>query len=195
MMNTNGRRCVAMKDVKSATGTVRRCARFEADDDGIEHRGGFAAFSNIGNWNVNAMDVGAGLIVGGLGAGAAKYAFNNFPVLQGLPDIVKKGVPLLGGLAAGAIAFYAQKGSPQAKGHFLGATAMGAVVTTWDALKNQFPALADPVVYNFGGYGILTPDGRVPGQLSAYNAVINDPRPGMADLAAQTLGMVDDDAP
>lgn len=185
--SNGGRRCAAMKNVKTANGTVRRCTRFVSGESmDVEHRGyGFADLGNLLNWNTSGSDLAIGVGAGLVGAGALKWAFANVPALaQHVPAPVQKAAPALGGAVAAGVLYGVFKNRGQA----LGAVAAGATLQGWDLLKSQFTALADPYYVNMGALI------NEPAQLAAYGALIDDPRPGMADLAASDLGG-DDDAP
>ena len=209
MSTESGRVCVASKQVRTASGgTARRCARFS--DSGEVHadhyRGGFADIGNLTKWNVSGADLLLGAGIGLAGVAAAKYV-TKLDAVSGmvakLPEPVQKLLPLAGGLAAGGIAYVAgKKDMGRARGHFLGATVLSAGVTAWDMLRASAPTqLGDPVVltyggYNGSGYGMVTTDVPMPalqGFNGGYGAVIDDPRPGMAELAAISMAPEDDD--
>jgi len=135
--------------------------------------------------SVNAADVLVGAIIGLVGGGVVKMLLNKLPFTATLPAFVKKAVPGLSSVGAGAALYYLQKQSPRGKSHFVGATAAGATVLTWDMLKgtelgkklgfDDYVSIPGLSAY-YPGYSAY--DGVIvdnpAGQLQAYNGVIVD---------------------
>lgn len=189
MSSIVGRRCVRFKNVQTGSGVSRRCAKYGEDptEDNVEH----SAFGSFGKYVPTALKgstdtlIGAG--IGLAGVAATKFALANLPAVAGmLPGVVQKAVPAIGG-ALGAVASYAVTRN---KSYALGAFGAGVALNAWELLKGQFPALSDLVTYNIPGYGLLQPEAMqrgAPGQYGGYAALIDDPRPGMSELAMMSM--------
>lgn len=203
MGNTiGGRHCIRYKNVQTGGGTARRvCAKYgEGDADSIEH----SAFGSFGKFVPSAFKgsgdalIGAAIGLGGVAAlkvGVSKFLPASVSAM--IPAPLFKALPALGGALAGAIAYAATKN----KAYALGALGAGVALNAWDVLSEQFPALSDLVTYSipgYGGYGMLQPEvmqrGQ-PGQYGGYAALIDDPRPGMSELAMMSLGNEEEAAP
>jgi hypothetical protein len=204
MGNTiGGRHCIRYKNVQTGEGATRRvCAKYgEIGSDELEHSG---AFGNLGRFVPTALkgskDSLVGVGIGLAGVAALKFAVPRFlpaNVLAMIPSPVLKALPTIGGAVAGTIAY----GATRNKAYALGALGAGVTLNAWDLLSEQFPALGSLVTYSipgYGGYGLLQPEASrqgAPGQYGSYAALIDDPRPGMSELAAMSLGNEEEAAP
>lgn len=150
---------------------------------------------NLGNFpisftdSVSVGDVLMGVGVGLVGAAGVKAVLNKFaPALyQKVKDMVGPAIPLLTGISAAAVLYYAQKGNSRARGHAVGAVTAGLAITLMSYLpKLQLPGLdfSDVVSLNLGGYnGLLVADN------SDFNGlIVADNSDSLNELAAMSMG-------
>lgn len=201
MGNIGGRRCIRYRTVETESGTTRRCAKYgetDASDSG-EHSG---AFGNLGRFVPTALKgstdtlVGAG--IGLAGVAAVKFALSQLPSVSAMvPDLVKKALPVIGGALGGVVAYSVTRN----KSYALGALGAGVALNAWEVVSAQFPALAGYTTYaipGYGGYGLLQAEADrrgAPGQYGSMAALIDDPRPGMGELAMMSMGSDEENAP
>lgn len=200
MANIGERHCIRFKNVQTGGASRRVCAKYgEVSEDSAEHSGMFGDLGKLipkalGGSKDELIGVGIGL----LGVAGVKLAAAQFPdLISKVPAILLKGLPALGGALAGVVSY----GVTRNKGYALGALGAGVALNAWDLLSSQFPSLGTLVTYSipgYGGYGMLQPEvmqrGQ-PGQYGHYAALIDDPRPGMSELAAMSMGDEEDAAP
>lgn len=190
-MGIVGRRCVRYKDVRTGNGVARRCAEYGTSEE-IDHSMSFGRYVPRALTGSMPYVIGA---VGGLAGGTVLRWVSNMPAVSGMiPDVARKVTPALGGALAGMALYAITKN----KAHAVGAVSAGVAINVWDVLKGQFPALGELVTYSipgYGYYGMLQREaggGGAPGQ---YGALIDDPRPGMAELAAMSMTADEEAAP
>ncbi len=113
------------------------------------------------NKSVNTTDVLMGVALGFAGSAAVKAVSTK--MLPGkVPDIVLKNTPVVGGLLAGAGAYFleSRKNMGRANAHLFGAAMAGITVQLWGYAKTSMPSYFGDVVsvrrngYN-GRYGML----------------------------------------
>lgn len=195
MGNIGGRRCIRYRNVQTESGVSRRCAKYgdDMDSDSGEHAG---AFGNFGRFVPNAYkgglkDVGLGVVAGAAGVAAVRLALANLPGLSAMvPDVLKRALPTIGGALGGVVVYSMTRNKTQA----LVALGSGAMLNAWDLISTQFPALGTLTTYNIPGYGLLQPEYDRPGG-AGLQALIDDPRPGMSELAAMSMGNDEENAP
>lgn len=201
MANTiGGRHCIRYKNVQTGEGSTRRvCAKYGDTSENVEH----SAFGNLGRFVPKALTgstdtlVGAG--IGLAGVAGLKLLLGNLPanITSVIPSPVYKALPAIGGALAGVISYSVSRN----KGYALGALGAGVALNAWDLLSAQFPSLGSLTTYSipgYGGYGMLQPErmgAGAPGLQGGYAALIDDPRPGMSDLAMMSMGADEESAP
>jgi hypothetical protein len=196
MANTiGGRHCIRYKNVQTGGASRRVCAKYGDTGEDIEHSG---MFGNLGKFVPKALTgstdtlVGAG--IGLAGVAGLKLLLGNLPsVAAMIPAPVVKALPVIGGALAGVVSY----GVTRNKAYALGALGAGAALNAWDLLSDQFPALGSLTTYSIPGYGMLQPErmgAGAPG-LQGYAALIDDPRPGMSDLAMMSMSGDEDAGP
>jgi len=138
------------------------------------------------------MLVGVG--IGLAGSAVARMAYVQFGDMLPAPvkDIVGRVLPLIGGAAAGAGAYAVRKKTD----NLTGAVVAGIALTAWDFLQEKFTKLAGvvslPMYDGYRGYnGVLVQDNSG-GMMNGL--VVDEPRPGMAGLAAMSMGDSDDNS-
>lgn len=127
-------------------------------------------------------DFAVGALGGLLGQGGVKYVLDKVGVLATLPPLVQRFMPLLSGVATGAVMYYAdrtvfKKGRGMA--YATGAITAGAVIQAWQELQAQYPDTFNDYVYlpNYNGMGLLVD--------KSYNGTLVDTSgPNMARLSA-----------
>lgn len=200
MANTiGGRHCIRYKNVQTGGVSRRVCAKYGDTGEEVEHSG---MFGNLGRFVPRALTgstdalVGAG--IGLAGVAGLKLLLGNIPTLANLvPAPVYKALPVIGGALAGVVSYSVTRN----KAYALGALGAGAALNAWDLLSAQFPALGTLTTYSipgYGGYGMLQPErmgAGAAGQMGGYAALIDDPRPGMSDLAMMSMSSDEDAAP
>ncbi len=160
---------------------------------------------NLGNFpvsmsdSVNVGDVLMGVGVGLVGAAGVKAVLNKFaPALYAkVRDMAGPAIPLITGISAGAVLYYAQKGSSRARGHAVGAAMAGLAITLMSYLpKLNLPGLdfSDVVALNLGGLGgyngLLVADNS---DSNAYHGlIVADTSDSLNELAAMSMGDDDD---
>lgn len=159
---------------------------------------------NLGNFpvslddSVKVSDVLVGVAVGLVGAAGVKAVLNKFvpDVYAKVRDMAGPAIPLVTGIGAAAVLFYAQKGSGRAKGHAVGAAMAGLAVTLLGYLpKLNIPGLDfnEVVSLNLSGMGdysgLLVAD-----RSDALNGLlVADRSDSLNELAAYSLGDEEND--
>lgn len=152
----------------SATKTKRRCAAQKS----AEHR--LIALPGLGflKGSVQTKDFAVGAGVGLLGQGGVKWALEKIGVIDQIPAIAQRFMPLLSGVITGyGLLLLDKKVLKKGRGraHMIGAIAAGAVVQAWQELQAQFPDKFNDYVY-----------------LPAYNGVLLDRPSGMNGVLVDT---------
>ena len=147
---------------------------------------------------VKVQDVLLGVAAGLLASAGVKAVLNKFApdVYAKIKDTAGPAIPLLTGISAAAVLYYAQKGSSMAKGHAVGAVAAGLAATLMSYLPSRkIPYLdfSDVVSLNLsgvGGYsGLLVND-----HSDQFNGLlVNDKSDSLNQLAAYSMGEEDED--
>jgi len=127
--------------------------------------------------DVRDVAIGAGLGLGGsLGL---KYLVNATGLSASIPAIINKFWPAFSGIVTGILVYGLEKNSSKAKGHLIGSALAGITISVWDALKAQFPQLADLVslqLSGYGGYGgyngMLVRDAALPPGYGGYGGML-----------------------
>lgn len=153
---------------------------------------------NLGNLpvglddSVQVKDVLMGVAVGLVGAAGVKAVLNKFAptIYAKVSGIAGPAIPLVTGIAAGAVLYYAQKGSGRARGHAVGAAMAGLAVTLMAYLpKLNIPGLDfnEVVALNLsgmGGYnGLLVNDSS-----DFQGLLVSDNSDSLNELAAMSMG-------
>jgi hypothetical protein len=182
------------------------------------------SFKAVLKKDVTATDVLVGGLIGLAGQVGARFLWTQYlKDNASLPDFLKDSEPsqhgkalitLAGALAAGSVAFLAQKRNKRGQGHLIGASAVGVAGTAFHYLHRHLKDANGKSVFDgvdevyVPGYGLLTDDrpflrGASSYELPAMNGMIVDDadanaamaayadRADMADLAR--LSMVVDD--
>lgn len=156
-----------------------------------EHALGFAKFlpgEAETRGSVGVRDVAFGIGAGLAGSIGLKWAVKQAGVADKLPAFVNRFWPAVSGVATG-LALYAleKKGAyGKAKAHLIGASLAGLTISAWDALKAQFPDLADLVSLQLSDYrGVLVDDSRYAG----YRGMLVDDNSNSARNLAELNGI------
>lgn len=202
------KKCIRYKNTK----TGRKCAAFEGNTEAVDHSMVEVSLKGYGlvNKSVNSTDVLIGGLIGGAGASLAKAIVNKMEATTpgSVPDLVKQGLSLIGATAGGTLAYalQAKSNKSRATGHLVGAVAVGAGITAWDALKANLPQYFGDVVSlrlsGYPGYGVFV-DERTPriGPGAMGGLIVDEnvramqgyaDNPNLAALAQVSMGDDDD---
>jgi hypothetical protein len=191
MANT-GRHCIRYKNVQTGGVSRRVCAKYGDVSEDVEHSG---MFGDLGRFVPKALtgstDALVGVGIGLAGVAGLKLLLGNLPanVTNMIPSPVYKALPAIGGALAGVVSYSVSKN----KSYALGALGAGVALNAWDLLSAQFPSLGVLTTYSipgYGRYGMLQPEvdrAGGAGLQGGYAALIDDPRPGMGDLAMMSM--------
>ena len=146
------------------------------------------------NENVKALDVFMGVAAGFVGSAVVKAALQKLlpaDTYVKLASTVGKFLPLVTGISAGAILYYAQKGMNRSRavGHATGAVAIGLGMTVAELLRGQSIAgvtfSAAPVALDLSDYGGLLVDDTSRGM---NGLIVADKSDQLSDLGVHALG-------